>query len=206
MQPMSIQISLMVLLAGYLLFICWYGGKARPLQEAEIQDFYTRIHRLPLTAEDRAILTQLRPMLEQDDGREFIMQNLVRYRKRAQYPEGYAYDENPIAADHRYGKLVIPYMLKRASHPIFISRRSGNFVEPGSSEHWHMVAMVRYRSRRDFMRFALDISGKDIAVHKWAAIEVTQIFPTQAIISLVHVRLTLALVVLTSTQILLNFS
>jgi hypothetical protein len=203
---MFIQFSIVALLAAYLLFIYWYGGKGRPLQDAEIQDFYLRIHRLPLTTEDHAILAQLRPMLEQDDGREFIMQNLVRYRKRAQYPEGYTYDENPIAADHRYGKLVIPYMLKRASHPIFISKRSGNFVEPGSSEHWHMVAMVRYRSRRDFMRFALDISGKDIAIHKWAAIEVTQIFPTVAIFSLVPVRLTLALLVLACALILISFS
>ena len=203
---MLIQISIVGMLAAYLLFIYWYGGKGRPLQDAEIEDFYQRIHRLPLTADDHAILRQLRPMLEQDDGREFIMQNLVRYRQRAQYPAGYAYDDNPIKADHRYGKLVIPYMLKRASHPIFISRRSGNFVEPGSSEHWHMVAMVRYRSRRDFMRFAMDISGKDIAVHKWAAIEVTQIFPTVAIFSLVPVRFTLALLVLASALILLSFS
>ena len=48
--------------------------------------------------------------------------------------------------------------------------------------------MVRYRSRRDFLRFALMIERQDIAVHKWAAIAKTHVFPVQPLVSLVLVR------------------
>ena len=34
----------------------------------------------------------------------------------------------------------------------FIARRSGNFIVPDGADAWHYVAMVRYRSRRDFVR------------------------------------------------------
>jgi hypothetical protein len=48
--------------------------------------------------------------------------------------------------------------------------------------------MVRYRSLRDFLRFANAITEDRITVHKWAAIENTQIFPVQPLVSLIFVR------------------
>ena len=49
-------------------------------------------------------------------------------------------------------------------------------------------AMVRYRSRRDFLDFALEIERGDIVMHKWAAIASTHVFPVQPLLSLVMVR------------------
>ena len=48
--------------------------------------------------------------------------------------------------------------------------------------------MVRYRSRRDFVLFVLDIEQGDIAVHKWAAIEKTHVFPVKPVLSLFLLR------------------
>jgi hypothetical protein len=48
--------------------------------------------------------------------------------------------------------------------------------------------MVRYRSKRDFLRFALAIERGDISMHKWAALEKTHVFPVQPIVSLFLVR------------------
>ena len=31
--------------------------------------------------------------------------------------------------------------------------------------------MVRYRSRRDMLKMAVEIAGKGVDVHKWAALE-----------------------------------
>ena len=45
------------------------------------------------------------------------------------------------------------------------------------------VAMVRYRSRRDFLDFALEIERGDIVMHKWAAIATTHVFPVQPLLS-----------------------
>jgi len=51
---------------------------------------------------------------------------------------------------------------------------------------------VRYRSRRDFLRFALAIQQQDIAVHKWAALEKTHVFPVKPLVSLMLVRSSVA--------------
>ena len=71
---------------------------------------------------------------------------------------------------------------------VFVARRSGRFIDPPGAEAWHYVAMVRYRSRRDFLDFALEIERGDIVMHKWAAIATTHVFPVQPLLSLVLVR------------------
>jgi hypothetical protein len=54
--------------------------------------------------------------------------------------------------------------------------------------------MVRYRSRRDFLNFAIDIESQGISVHKWAAIEQTQVFPVRPLISGFSARWDMAVV------------
>jgi hypothetical protein len=71
---------------------------------------------------------------------------------------------------------------------LFIARRSGNFVVPQGADSWHYVALVRYRSRKDFLRFAIESSSAEKFIHKWAAIEKTHIFAVKPIISLFAVR------------------
>ncbi len=176
------------LLALYLAFLAWYGGNGKPLSPAEIEAFFEAMNKMALTEKDREILPEIRRLLKNDDGKEFVMQNLVRYRPKALYPAGYSYGDSAVEADRRYGRAIIGHLLKYANLPIFIARRKGFFVEPEQADKWHVVVMVRYRSRRDFLRFAAAITGKEIAVHKWAAIEKTHIFPVQPIISLVFVR------------------
>ena len=123
-----------------------------------------------------------------DDGKDFVMQNLVRYRPKALYPPGYDYGDDPRAADRRYGKAVIGPLLRNGSLILFIAKRTGTFIEPEGADAWHYVAMVRYRSRRDFLRFALATQRDDIFVHKWAALEKTHVFPVKPLISLFPVR------------------
>jgi hypothetical protein len=178
----------LVLLAFYAVFLVWYGGKSRPLDQAEIDEFMLR---LKAAAHDTTLLDNVRELVSDDDGKEFVMHNLVRYRPKALYPPGYHFDDSARAADRRYAKAVIPYLLRYACVPVFIARRAGRFIEP-DGESWHYVAMVRYRSRRDFLRFAVAIENREIAVHKWAAIEQTHIFPVQSLISLIFVRAAVA--------------
>jgi hypothetical protein len=71
---------------------------------------------------------------------------------------------------------------------VFVASRSGEFVEPDGIDRWDVVAMVRYRSLRDFLRFANAATQDHITVHKWAAIENTQIFPVKPFMSLIFVR------------------
>jgi hypothetical protein len=148
------------------------------------------------------LLDEAAQLMASDDGKEFIMHNCVRYRPKALYPPGYASGDDPRLADKRYGKAIIPHLLRRACIPVFIARRSGRFVDCLGVPDWHYVAMVRYRSQRDFFNFALAIGETGEDVHKWAAIEQTVIFPVKPVLSLISVRLLVAGVLALATAAL----
>ncbi|MFN0184735.1 MAG: hypothetical protein ACKVQR_13055 [Aquabacterium sp.] len=185
--PLLLTAAPLVLLYG--LFLLWYGGRGRPLTPQETDRFLQALAEQARGPDAQAQLAGVRELVRQDDGREFVMQNLVRYRERAAYPPGHAGPDDPREADRRYGRAIIPHLLRCGSLPVFVARRSGSLFTPPGADAWHYVAMVRYRSRRDFLRFALAIEREDIVVHKWAAIEKTHVFPVQPIVSLVTVRL-----------------
>jgi len=176
------------LVALYAVFLAWYGGRGRPLTPDEVARYLARLRAASGDQPGQAHLADVERLVAHDDGREFVMHNLIRYRGQALYPPGHAYGPSAPAADRRYGKAIVPYLLRYGNVPVFIAKRSGSFVEPAGAEHWDVVAMVRYRSRRDFLRFATAITQDQIAVHKWAAIEVTQIFPVRPLVSLIFVR------------------
>jgi hypothetical protein len=176
------------LAALYVVFLLWYRGSGKPLTREEIERYLAQLRARASDEQDLSHLADVERLLEHDDGKEFVMQNLIRYRAKALYPPGYDYGGSARAADRRYGRAIVPHLLRYGSVPVFIARRSGSFVEPAGAERWDLVAMVRYRSRRDFLRFATAITRDRIAVHKWAAIETTQIFPVTPLVSLIFVR------------------
>ncbi|MEI7535690.1 MAG: hypothetical protein WCJ76_00695 [Comamonadaceae bacterium] len=176
------------LLVLYFLFQTWYGGKGKPLRPDEIEAFFNTLGKMNLSESEKEIIPEIRCLLAKDDGQEFVMQNLARYRPKALYPAGYDYNDDARAADRRYGKAIILPLLRQGSLPVFFARRSGSFIEPVGADVWHYVAMVRYRSRRDFLGFVLAVQTQDITVHKWAALEKTHVFPVKPIVSLLFVR------------------
>lgn len=185
------------LLAGIvqIAFVLWYGGRTRPLTAEERNDFLRLLHRHGLERDDPGLLAALQQLLAEDDGREFVMVNLIRYRAKAAYPPGFDYGDSAVAADRRYARAFFPWLLRFGNFPLFIARRSGTFIEPAGAEPWQVVAMIRYRSRRDFVRSVTAVAGRDVMVHKWAAIESTHVFPVRPVFSFVAVRVVAALVV-----------
>jgi hypothetical protein len=180
----------------YLLFLLWYGGRGSPMSAAEVETFLERVRhnaeaaRAPFAPD---LLMSLREVAKNDDGREFVMANLIRYRAKAVYPPGWEYGDDPHAADARYNRAVVPLLLKRACIPVFVGRSVGRFLAPNGSEPWDSVALVRYRSRRDFLGLCADLAKDRADVHKWAAIETTQVFPVHARLSLTMIRVVIAL-------------
>lgn len=172
----------------YGVFLAWYGGRGKPLGAGEIDHYLGALAERNQDAHGQEMLASVRALVSEDDGREFVMQNLVRYRPRALYPSGFDYGDDPRAADRRYARAILWPLLKRGNVLVFVARRDGQFIEPAGADAWHYVAMVRYRSRRDFLRFALDVERGNITMHKWAAIEKTHVFPVQPLVSLVFVR------------------
>ena len=182
-----------VLLLVYLLGLSWYGGSGDPVKDAELESY---IKALTSNAGIRGKDTDksvnyMRRLAEKDDGNEFIMVNLIRFRETSLYSKDspWADETDPMLADTRYGDGVIPLLLKRGSLPIFVSSVSGRFINETTHDEWDMVAMVRYRSVRDMLQMMVEMSSTDLADHKWAAIEQTHVFPVKPKISLVSLRL-----------------
>ena len=181
------------LLALYIAFVVWYGGNGKPMTPDELAAALRDLEATDTSDQSKAALQEVRELMASDDGKEFVMQNLVRYRPKALYPPGYSYGDDPRAADKRYAKAILWPLLRNGNLIMMVARRSGSFVTPEGADAWHYVSMVRYRSRRDFLRFAIATNQADKFVHKWAAIEKTHIFPVKPVISLVTVRLTVGL-------------
>ena len=190
--------------AIYLAFLFWYGGRGVPMTAEEVS---RRLDAISATtggksqAVDQApgeILGELKQLAASDDGNEFFMVNLIKYRNKAQYPAGLSYDDNALAADSRYNRALAPYLLKYGGVPVFIGLPQGRFIDKSGDMEWDRIAIVRYRSRRDLLKMARDIAPLGVAIHKWASIEKTQVFPVASMFSLFTVR---ALVAATLTLI-----
>ena len=185
---------LAVLVLIYIAFLFWYGGRGEPMTTEEVS---RRLDEISATtggksqAVDQApgeILAELKRLAASDDGNEFFMVNLIKYRQKALYPPGSNYDDSALAADARYNRALVPYLLKYGGVPVFLGSPQGRFIGKSGDVEWDRVAIVRYRSRRDLLNMALDIAPLGVAVHKWASIEKTQVFPVAPIISLFTVR------------------
>lgn len=197
MPPDSIFFAILGLL--YLIFLFWYGGKGKPLTQTEVESLLSEIKRRAgkeSQSEESPLLNQFRELTKNDDGREFYMVNLLKFRQKALYPEGSPYGDDPLAANDRYGRAIIPLLLKYGGHPVFLGQAQGRFLHPEHSDEWDQVGMVRYRSRRDMLKMAAEIAGLGVDIHKWASLEKTRVFPVKPIISLFFVRGIVAVILL----------
>ena len=187
------------LVALYAVFVVWYGGRGAPMTQAESDALFARIAERASQEPnpDGHLREHLKTLAAQDDGNEFFMLNLIKYRERALYPPGRDYPGDALDADARYNKAIAPYLLKYAAVPVLVATPQGRFLdEPGDTTDWDRVAVVRYRSRRDLLRMVADLAGQDVAVHKWASIEKTQVFPVKPLFTFAAVRGTVGAVLL----------
>ena len=78
-----------VLVLIYISWFAWYGGSGEPVTEAELESYMEIVKG---NAESRGAdpahaLEYMQRLASSDDGDEFLMVNLIRYRDRAEYPE-----------------------------------------------------------------------------------------------------------------------
>jgi len=191
-----ILIACFVILYGA--FLIWYGGRGKPLSQTEVDTFLVevckRAGKEEKTETDTQLLQELCELAKNDDGREYYMVNLLKFRKKALYPEGSPFGDDPMAANNRYNLFIMPQLLKYGGHPVFASKVMGRFIHPENADDWDQVAMVRYRSRRDMLKMVAGAAGSGEGIHKWAALEKTQVFPVKTFMNLIFVRATVAVI------------
>ncbi len=185
-----------ILAALFAAFACWYGGHGKPMTQAEIDAMFAKIAERAKSEPntDPRVREELHQLAASDDGNEFFMVNLIKYRAKAIYPDSYTgpHSDDPLQADALYNRAIAPYLFKHGNLPVFLGKPEGRFIDQEGDEQWDRVAIVRYRSRRDLLEMVADLAGQGVAVHKWASIERTQVFPTAAIFSFAFVRATFA--------------
>ena len=192
----------------YLLFWFRYGSRGKPLTQAEVESLLSEMKRRvgkESQAEESPLLNQFRELTKNDDGREFYMVNLLKFRQKALYPAGSPFDDDPLAANARYSRAILPLLLKHGGHPVFLGQVQGRFLHPGGADDWDQVGIVRYRSRRDMIKMAVEIAGLEVDVHKWASLEKTQVFPVKPLFNLNLIRVMVA-VVLFAIAILIHMT
>jgi hypothetical protein len=194
MPTATIALSFIFFLV-YLAFLFWYGGRSKPLSLAEVESLLAEMKRRAgkqAEVDESPLLQQFRELTKNDDGREYYMVNLLKYRKKALYSEGSTFGDDPLAANNRYNRAIVPLLLKHGGHPVFLGQVQGRFLHPYGADDWDQVGIVRYRSRRDMLNMAVEISGLGVDVHKWAALEKTQVFPVKPLVSLAFIRIAVA--------------
>lgn len=165
MTPIIIWSTAAVL---YALFWLWYVGLGRKITPAEIDDTMKLLQSKGNPSEQK--LATLRRFFEEDDGKDFVMVNLLELKQ----PVGES--RQKLTA---YQKVFLGNLLKRAGHPVFIASIAGGKVENVGcdGDNWTAAGMVRYRSRRDLMEVLPDTVGSDHHALKLEALERTFAYP-----------------------------
>lgn len=175
------------LTALFVWFSAWYGGAGKPISIEEGERLLEQIRQTYESADDseRRFLANIEDMIPRDDGREFYAVNLENLKDG---PEA-------EASDRAYAGVVMPLLFKRASHPVFLSNRVGLMLGDYGTEV-DRVAVVRYRSLRDMIEMTLEPAMKAGEGYKFGALNHTEVFITRPTITFVHVRVTLALLLI----------
>ncbi|MDP6828373.1 MAG: hypothetical protein QGH42_07280 [Kiritimatiellia bacterium] len=100
----------------YLVFHFWYGGNETPFCEEEVADYVDRTEQMiGLQAAER-----FRAFASTDDGREFVMVNLNKYRKQPEYEDGRKTELTSREVEQLYLAGVGPKLIARAGHPLIM--------------------------------------------------------------------------------------
>ena len=137
----SLAISL-ALAALSLIFLFWYGGRGTPLTRAEIDQALGRLEGGSTCKADPSSLVQLRTVLSNDDGREFVMHKRVRWQTKALYLPGSPDGDDVRAADKRYGRAIVWPLIKRAGVVLMVAGNAGRFTDDGQTLPWTSLATL----------------------------------------------------------------
>ncbi len=177
---MTVTIWVLAALA-YLAFRLWYDGPNKPLTSKEVEGYVRLLEeREDAAAEDIAVM---RRFLEEDDGKEFIMVNLVQFNPSPMKHPDTGENVQANAVLQEYFKPFMAKVMRRAGHPVIAAHAVGGYLDAWNTPAnpgWHLAGLIRYRSRRDCVELSFASSEfKEIHKYKIAAMKQTFAFPSQ---------------------------
>lgn len=174
-----------VALALYIVFRLWYDNWRGPLSPQEVNDFMNQVSGLKMS--EYSDPKDLRAFLEADDGKEFVMVNLVRVHTGELAHPHTGKPTKGIDLLREYGNSFVKVLVRHGGHPVLVMRKVGGYIDSWNTPPdpgWHVAGSMRYRSRRDMMKLALDPSVRDVHILKTAATATTFSFPSQVVLGL----------------------
>jgi len=149
----------------------------------EIEQLMSRVERLPFSDDARPeVAKRLRAWLENDDGKPFYMLNLMRYyAELRRLPNAPEFKGTPRESNARYEAAVRSMLLKIGGYPLFAGMPHGkNILEHNPSlDDWSRLLLVRYPSRRAFMKLLTNPAYPELEPYKLMALQVV-LTPTRA--------------------------
>ena len=158
-----------IALSLYALFWLWYCGVKGRLSKHEVEIFISSFEAKGLS---ESTLLNIREFLEQDDGREFFMVNLLEIKSPKRESQKLLMG---------YFKKFMSGMIPRGGHPLFLAQAAAKNIENLNCEHaddWSSVGIIRYRSRRDFAQIVLKTFGSEHHSDKLLSLKKTLAFPS----------------------------
>ena len=185
-----------VALSLYIVFRLWYDNWRGPLSPQEVSDLMDQVSSLKMS--EYSDPQDLRAFLETDDGQEFVMVNLVRVHTGEVAHPRTGKPTKGIDLLREYDNSFVKVLFKHGGHPVLAMRKVGGYIDSWNTPPdpgWHIASSMRYRSRRDMMRLALDPSVRDVHILKTAATATTFSLPSQVVLGLaIRPRVWVALV------------
>lgn len=189
----------------YAAFWLWYTPLSGPMKPSEVETIVADLEARGAAPDQVAILRQF---FEEDDGKSFLMVNLLDMEDAPVELPATGPGANADALMGHYMEYMYPALFARASHPVFFGQAindSMDIVGIEGAETWERAALMRYRSRRDLWAISSHPSFGDRHDYKIAALEKTIAFPVQPIIFFGDPRLILFLLLITLLSLIDNF-
>ena len=174
----SLKIWLPILFI-YLAFTLWYTNLSGPLSDQEIaayKEIYAESNKDPDQWE-RAF-----KFMSEDDGKDFYMVNFLDSNESPRTMEATGEGATSFDLQMHYMEYMWPQQFKRASHPVFFAfvlNPALDIVAAQGMEDWDIVAIFRYRSRRDLFEIGLNPIFDERHEYKVEALDKTIAIPVE---------------------------
>jgi hypothetical protein len=158
----------------YVAFSAWHSQGAGKLTQAEIDQYVAIIEKLPLPEKGvQAFIARLRSWAEADDGKPVYMFNLMHFFPQVRtFPGAPEFKGTPEEANAYYEESLIWLWLSHASYPTFIGvPQARNLINMQPERTWRNMTVVRYPSRRTFLKLISHPAYAPLAPYKLIAVE-----------------------------------
>ena len=167
------------LIATYLIFFVWYTNLSGPLSDQEIaayKEMYEESNR------DSNQWERAFKFMSEDDGKDFYMVNFLDSNESPRTMEATGEGATWEDLSAHYMAYMWPQLFKRASHPVFFSyvlNPALDIVAAQGMEEWDIVAIFRYRSRRDLFEIGLNPIFEERHEYKIESLDKTIAIPVE---------------------------